>query len=113
VLTYRVVTVRAAGSMPRETTLVTFFPHPAGLAAEAAHFDDLGRAAHGEAVWSGDRRRLVVAAQPEHGEPRWRLTWTFEDPDTLATCLESAPSAAAPFEMIVRGTLRRAGVPAR
>jgi hypothetical protein len=113
VLTRRHVTdLPAAHGRPalHHEDLMTIYPAPDGRNAEAMYYDSEGHVVHYAATWSTDERTLVFLAFPEEGTPRLKLTWHFDDVDTLAQVVEVAPPGGVVFRRFDGGTLHRVGI---
>jgi hypothetical protein len=89
--------------------LMTIYPAPDGLHAEAMYYDNEGHVIHYAATWASDGRSLVLLSFPEDGAPRYRLTWTFAAFDKLSLTFDIAPAGTADFSSYAGGTLQRAG----
>ena len=89
--------------------LMTIYPAPDGLHAEAMYFDNEGHVIHYAATWASDGRSLVMLSFPEDGAPRYRLTWSFVGLDKLALKFDVAPPGSTAFASYAGGVLQRAG----
>jgi hypothetical protein len=90
--------------------LMTIYPAPDGRNAEAMYYDSEGHVVHYAATWSTDERTVVFLALPEDGTPRLKLTWHFDDVDTLEQVVEVAPPGGVTFRRFDGGTLYRVGI---
>jgi hypothetical protein len=89
--------------------LMTIYPAPDGLHAEAMYYDNEGHVIHYAATWASDGRSLVMLSFPEDGAPRYRLTWRFAGLDKLALTFDVAPPGSTAFASYAGGVLQRAG----
>lgn len=87
--------------------VMTIYPAPDGRNAEAMAFDNEGHVTHFAATWSSDERTLVLLSFPEERAPRVKLTWRFEDPDTLVQEIEAAPAGSVAFKRYDAGVAKR------
>jgi hypothetical protein len=89
--------------------LMTIYPAPDGLHAEAMYYDNEGHVIHYAATWASDGRSVVLLSFPEENAPRFRLTWRFIGLDRLATDFDVAAPGSADFKRYAGGVLVRAG----
>lgn len=89
--------------------LMTIYPAPDGLHAEAMYYDNEGHVIHYAATWASDGRSLVMLSFPEDGAPRYRLTWRFVGFDRLALTFDVAAPGTVEFSSYAAGLLQRAG----
>lgn len=89
--------------------LMTIYPAPDGLHAEAMYYDNEGHVIHYAITWASDARSLVLLSFPEEGAPRFRLTWKLVGIDRLAMDFDVAPPGSVEFRSYAGGVLTRAG----
>ena len=94
---------------PHHEDLMTIYPAPDGMHAEAMYYDNEGHVIHYAATWASDGRSLVLLSFPEENAPRLRLTWKFAGPDRLAMDFDGAPPGTVDFKSYAGGVLTRAG----
>jgi len=96
----------ARGARHEDLMLIT--PAEDGRGAECMYMDSAGYAIRYLATWTDGGRCLELASDSDAGEPRYRLTWRFDDPDTMRVTFELAPAGDGPLVRYAEGPLRRA-----
>ncbi len=88
--------------------LMVIYPAPGGSGLEAAYFDNEGHVIRYEGAVSPDGRRVVFTSAARPGAPRFRLTYSQADADTVDVTFEIAPPGAPDaFRPYVSGRSRR------
>jgi hypothetical protein len=87
--------------------MIIYRPDP-GAVAKAVYFDNEGHVIHYATSVSADKRALIFLSDPATGAPRFRLTYTKGDDDTVAIKFEiAAPNAPDSFKTYLEGKVRR------
>jgi hypothetical protein len=100
----------AANGRPagRHEDLMVVYPGPGGKPVRASYFDSEGHVIQYAVSPLPDKKGLVFVSAADPAGPRFRLTYTRGEGDTVAVKFEIAPPGKADgFKTYLEGTVRR------